>query len=84
MKFLGFKKNLTYLKDIGNQMYQIINIFCQALVSSDFVSVYLNLSLPPFLSKQILLNSFSTVYELEMSQWAEQAWFLPSNNHTNL
>lgn len=68
MKFLGFKKNLTYLKDIGNQMYQIINIFCQALVSSDFVSVYLNLSLPPFLSKQILLNSFSTVYELEMSQ----------------
>lgn len=68
MKFLGFKKNLTYLKDIGNQMYQIINIFCQALVSSDFVSVYLNLSLPPFLSKQILLNSFSTVYGLEMSQ----------------
>ena len=68
MKFLGFKKNLTYLKDIGNQMYQIINIFCQALVSSDFVSVYFNLSLPPFLSKQILLNSFSTVYELEMSQ----------------
>ena len=68
MNFLGFKKNLTYLKDIGNQMYQIINIFCQALVSSDFVSVYLNLSLPPFLSKQILLNSFSTVYELEMSQ----------------
>lgn len=68
MKFLGFKKNLTYLKDIGNQRYQIINIFCQALVYSDFVSDYLNLSLSPFLSKQILLNSSSTVYLLEMSQ----------------
>lgn len=68
MKFLGFRKNLIFLKDIGNQMYQIINLFCQALVYSDFVSDYLNLSLPPFLSKQILLNSFSTVYGLEMSQ----------------
>lgn len=52
MKSLGFKKNLTYLEDIGNQMYQAMNIFCWVLVYPDFVGGYLNLflpsSLPPF------------------------------------
>lgn len=68
MKFLGFKKSLTYLEDIDNQKYQIISIFCQALVYPDFVSDYLNLFLPSFLFKQILLTSSSMIYVLEMSQ----------------
>lgn len=68
MKFLGFKKSLTYLEDIGNQMYQIISIFCQVWVYPDFVSDYLNLFLPSFLFKQTVLTSSSMIYVLEMSQ----------------